>query len=113
MIRPCSNRVRLDGSQLDEFGVPRAFVEMGDSRLPVQPGESLQTANDRERWGAMDHASDQVAQVLAGASGFEQLGRRRDGIGSTHHESGTLWMGDDPTTSVTTANGRFHHVVNA
>jgi hypothetical protein len=79
----------------------------------VQPGESQQTANDRELLGTMDHASDQVAQVLGGVSGYDQLSRNRDGIGTTHHESGTLRMGDDPTASVTTANGRFHHVVNA
>jgi hypothetical protein len=37
----------------------------------------------------------------------------RDGLGTTHHESGTLRMGVDPTSSVTTPNGRFHHVPNA
>jgi choline dehydrogenase-like flavoprotein/Rieske Fe-S protein len=36
-----------------------------------------------------------------------------DGIGTTYHESGTLWMGTDFTKSVTDANGRFHHVTNA
>ena len=35
------------------------------------------------------------------------------GLGSTYHESGTLWMGDDPATSVTDAVGRFHHINNA
>lgn len=37
----------------------------------------------------------------------------RDGLGTTHHEAGTLWMGTDPNTSVTDINGRFHHVANA
>ena len=37
----------------------------------------------------------------------------RDGLGTTFDESGTLWMGDDPTESVTDVNGRFHHVANA
>src|SRR3954453_21511012 len=37
----------------------------------------------------------------------------RDGLGTTHHESGPLRMGDDPTASVTTPNGRFHRVSNA
>ena len=32
----------------------------------------------------------------------------RDGLGTTHHEAGTLWMGADPNTSVTDLNGRFH-----
>lgn len=38
---------------------------------------------------------------------------RRDGLGTTHHEAGTLRMGDDPNKSVTDANCRFHHVTNA
>src|SRR5437879_6988737 len=33
---------------------------------------------------------------------------RRDPLGSTHHEAGTLRMGDDPATSVTDADCRFH-----
>lgn len=37
----------------------------------------------------------------------------RDGLGTTHHEAGTLWMGTDRNTSVTDLNGRFHHLSNA
>lgn len=37
----------------------------------------------------------------------------QDGIGTTYHEAGTLWMGDDPLSSVTDVHGRFHHVSNA
>jgi hypothetical protein len=37
----------------------------------------------------------------------------RDGLGTTWHESGTLWMGDDPNTSITNPFGRFHQVQNA
>jgi len=37
---------------------------------------------------------------------------RRDTLSSTHHESGTLWMGDDPATSVTDAWGHFHEADN-
>lgn len=37
----------------------------------------------------------------------------RDGLGTTHHEAGTLWMGTDPATSVTDLDGRFHHIANA
>ena len=38
---------------------------------------------------------------------------RRDGLGTTHHETGPLRMGTDPATSVTNADGRFHGVDNA
>ncbi|WP_114970232.1 family 16 glycoside hydrolase [Rhodoferax ferrireducens] len=36
-----------------------------------------------------------------------------DGIGTSYHEAGTLWLGTDFTKSVTDVNGRFHHVTNA
>ena len=38
---------------------------------------------------------------------------RRDGLGTTHHEAGTLRMGDDPNKSVTDANCRIHGIRNA
>jgi choline dehydrogenase-like flavoprotein len=37
----------------------------------------------------------------------------RDGLGTTHHEAGTLWMGTSQADSVTNLQGRFHHVANA
>jgi choline dehydrogenase-like flavoprotein len=111
--------VRLD-PEPDEFGVQRAFVQL-------QP-----TANDNQLWQAMDTAADQTALVFAGAAAYEvqtpggfvtvpagqpasTIGgvQRRDGLGTTHHEAGTLWMGDDPNNSVTDPNARFHDVANA
>jgi Domain of Unknown Function (DUF1080)/GMC oxidoreductase len=110
--------VRLD-PEPDEFGVQRAFVQL-------QP-----TAKDNQLWQAMDTAADQTALVLAGGgayevqtpTGFVPVGagqpastvggvQRRDGLGTTHHEAGTLWMGDSPASSVTDSNARFHDVAN-
>jgi GMC oxidoreductase/Domain of Unknown Function (DUF1080) len=34
-------------------------------------------------------------------------------VGSTWHDSGTLFLGDDPGASVTDTSGRFHHIANA
>jgi hypothetical protein len=111
--------VRLD-PELDEFGVQRAFVQL-------QP-----TANDDELWQSMDTASDQAALVFAAGAAYEvqtstgfvavaagqpastvEGVQRRDGLGTTHHEAGTLWMGDDPASSVTDSDARFHDVANA
>ena len=39
--------------------------------------------------------------------------KRRDTLGTTHHEAGPLWMGMDPASSVTNTDTRFHHVANA
>src|SRR5215468_6304760 len=79
------NRVTLSG-ETDEFGMRRAFVS-------INP-----TQNDAETWTAMDHASDQVRKIFADvAPGAVDLpGDRRDGLGTTHHEGGTLWMGTSP-----------------
>jgi choline dehydrogenase-like flavoprotein len=85
----------------DEFGVQRAIVT-------ITP-----TAKDLALWDAMDQAADQVARIFAGTSPFDTLGKNRDDLGSTHHEAGTLWMGDNAATSVTNSDGRFHAIDNA
>jgi hypothetical protein len=112
--------VSLD-PELDEFNEPRAFVSLTTS------------ANDQALWEAMDTAADEAALVFAGAQPFEvevpgsgfvgvttavQLRQvrphaaRRDGLGTTHHEAGSLWMGA-AGQAVTNADGRFHDVPNA
>lgn len=107
-----ANRVTLS-AETDEFGVRRALVELGNPRDPAQPGETPQTTNDRDLWEAMDAMADDVRSVIVGSSSAQDLSRIRDGLGTTHHEAGGLWMGTDPAGSVTTPDGRMHHVVNA
>ncbi|ARO87915.1 hypothetical protein EBAPG3_009115 [Nitrosospira lacus] len=112
-------------NETDEVGMRRAMVTYNLG------------ANDFELWDAMDKASDDVAKVFAGGRDFtvftatgpqtvaatadlKQLvpykpgweGGRRDGMGTTHHEAGPLCMGDDPGSSVTDSNARFHFVEN-
>jgi choline dehydrogenase-like flavoprotein len=126
-----SNSVTLDlnPQENDEFQTRRAFVNL-------QP-----SARDGELWNAMDKASDDVAKIFANGQKIDVIKNgqviatnvdpgqlkailpykfsdasgpgRRDGLGTTHHEAGTLRMGDDQNTSVTDANCRFHHVTNA
>ena len=36
----------------------------------------------------------------------------RDPLGTTYHDAGTLWMGNDSNNSVTDSTGRFHNVQN-
>lgn len=102
-LQPANPNTRITlGNETDENDKRRAFVS-------IRP-----TANDLETWQAMDHASDQVRGIFAAVAGAVDIpGTRRDGLGTTHHEGGTLWMGVSPETSVTTPNARFHHVVNA
>jgi choline dehydrogenase-like flavoprotein len=95
-----ANRVALSG-ETDEFNVRRAFVSINLAQ------------NDQDTWDDMDAAADQVRAIFAAPAGAADVARNRDGLGTTHHEGGTLRMGISPATSVTTPNARFHHVVNA
>jgi hypothetical protein len=54
-----------------EYGRPKAFVDLGDSRQPA--GGSAQTQADRALWEAMDSFTDQVAVVLAAGQAFEVI----------------------------------------
>lgn len=96
----------------DEYGIPRAFVKIADPQAPGMAQNNPQCAKDLALWDAMDQAADDVAKIFAGNANYEIIGKNRDKLGTTHHETGTLWMGDDPTQSVTTPTGQFHHLDN-
>ena len=114
---PGGSWINLSPFEQDEFGVPRAFVQL---RL---------NASDLQTWTAMDQAAITLAQAVAGTSanieylydgGWQStphpLNRPfppwHNGLGSTYHEAGTLWMGTNPATSVTDSRGKFHHIQN-
>jgi hypothetical protein len=115
---PTTSWINLSPHEVDEFGVPRAYVH-----LMLEP-------SDAQTWQAMDRAVLDLAQAIAGSPADIQylydnawqsqpfpLNRPfpewHRGLGTTYHESGTLWMGDNPATSVTDPLGRFHHIQNA
>lgn len=95
--------INLSPFEVDEFGVPRAYVQM--TTTPLEDA----LAN------AMDNAILALANQLAGnnAANLQITSQDRDGLGITYHEAGTLWMGTSAQTSVTDTNGRFHNVGNA
>jgi choline dehydrogenase-like flavoprotein len=128
---------KIQLAQFDsDFDRPAAYVELGDSGGGTT-GASGQTQVDRKVWEAMDRFTDEVALFFASGQPFEILGkagevtipvpagasaadlalyfdhaRRRDALGTTHHDAGTLWMGTDPASSVTNAYGRIHDTTN-
>ncbi|QSX29400.1 GMC family oxidoreductase [Shewanella cyperi] len=100
------NRVGTSAS-----GVSEVFIEM-------QP-------EDEAFWQAMDRTTFDVMQALAGNADIEYQHNHSDGSFSWEktkpasirnqglvHEAGTLWMGDNPTTSVCRANGQLHKYPN-
>jgi hypothetical protein len=91
------SRVDLD-PHTDEYGVRRASVTM----TPTQ--------RDNDLWTAMDAAIMKIAAVLAPGQTIPPLGH--DGLGTTHHETGTLRMDADPARGVTDPDGRFHFTEN-
>jgi hypothetical protein len=129
----------VDLSALEnDFGRPKAVAHLGNAKATPQdfPG-SAETNNDRATWDAMDAVSDKIALIFAGAAPFEILANanttipidagtraqrlaalaafknRRDDLGTTHHDAGTLRMGDNIADAVTNDFGRIHDVTNA
>jgi choline dehydrogenase-like flavoprotein len=106
--------IRL-GADQDEYGIPRAFVTL-------QPSDQ-----DQATWDAMDASADELVLSLAAGQDYEVLtetgfaavragqptrtagepAARREPLGSGHHELGSLWLGSDPATSVTSPQCRL------
>jgi len=82
-------------------GRPRAWVNL-------EPSDA-----DMAAWKEMEDAAVALAKAVAGnPADIQNIGVARNGIGTTHHEAGTLWMGS-PGQSVTDSFGKFHHLANA
>ncbi|MGY8676481.1 family 16 glycoside hydrolase [Bradyrhizobium sp. UFLA05-153] len=119
-INPAHSWIDLS-SETDQWGMRRAYVNL------------TATQNDNDLWQAMDNAAFDLAFTLAGKDpaniqywiapnsvwvstrpqpGAGGKGFWQDGLGTTHHEAGTLFMGD-PGASITDTNGKFHNIDNA
>ena len=81
-------------------GRPRAWVNL-------EPSDADMTA-----WQEMETAAVALANAAAGnPADIQNISINRNGIGTTHHEAGTLWMGS-PGQSVTDSFGKFHNLDN-
>jgi choline dehydrogenase-like flavoprotein len=100
---PNGRWINLSPFENDEFGIPRAYVQLNTTTAEAQLADAMDTA-------ILALASELANNV---AANLQVTSQTRDGLGTTYHEAGTLWMGTDPTLSVTDTNGRFHHVGNA
>jgi choline dehydrogenase-like flavoprotein len=95
--------INLSPFEKDEFGIPRAYVHF------------TTTHTEDDLAAEMEKSILDLARQLAGnnPADLQVVSNVRDGLGTTYHEAGTLWMGTDVKTSVTNPDGRFHHVENA
>ncbi len=122
----------LDAQQNDEFQTRRAWVNLQPSARDQELWNAMDKASDdvaKIFAGDLEFeiftpqgiqkakkTDDLSAQLLYAPNSpslpVAQRGRR-DGLGTTHHEAGTLRMGTDPARSVTNSDCRFHDVKNA
>ena len=86
------------GAETDEYGVPRANV-------------NLTRSGTDQLMSAIDQTIDFVAQNVFGKT-TNAASVTPDGLGTTFHESGTLRMGNDPGRSAVNSDCQFHHVTN-
>ncbi|MFB2898419.1 family 16 glycoside hydrolase [Aerosakkonemataceae cyanobacterium BLCC-F50] len=98
----------------ENLRVPKVFVNLvetpADKEVRVAQAQAafafIETLSNQPPGSATQTNPNAPIQFLNTEGG-------EDGLGTTYHESGTLWMGTDYTQSVTDVNGRFHHVSNA
>lgn len=127
------NRVRRGAD--DGTGTPQAVVRLetnwtdaGDPRATSLADQRRTTENDL--WESMNNAALEIANAFKGTGTIQYLSRPndagnahwqstppasdmcKDSLSSTHHEAGSLWMGDDAATSVTDPVGRIWELRN-
>jgi len=128
--------IDLSAAETD-FNRPKAVVSLGNAKAtPSEFPGSPETNADRATWDEMDAVSDKVALIFAGNEPFEILAsansvipvpagtraqrlaalaafkNRRDDLGTTHHDAGTMRMGDNVADAVTNDFGRIHDTTN-
>ena len=128
----------IDLSTLEkDFDRAKAIVHLGNAKADAAtfPG-STETNADRTTWNEMDAVADKIALIFAGNEPFEILPNntsaipvkagtraerlaalkafknRRDDLGTTHHDAGTMRMGENIAEAVTNEFGRIHDTTN-
>ena len=95
-----SNRIVLDQSKVDRFGIPQVSIEFDWSD------------NEKAMWKDMNQQSARIMKA-AGAVFYQGMGDEATAIGGgAIHEMGTARMGNDPAKSVLNAHNQAHDVAN-
>lgn len=97
----------VDGT---EIRIPKAYITLieRDADATVR---AAQTEAAFEFVAALASKSPAAARSTTDPD-LQFIGGSEDGVGTTYHESGTLWVGDHPDNSVTDIHGHIHHVSN-
>jgi choline dehydrogenase-like flavoprotein len=116
LARNWINLTNTDPQQRDENGLPRAWVHLAPSTDDSKASDAIEKAAlDLALALAKNNTADiqywDGSTFRPGPTTNPQVAVNRNAIGTTHHEAGTLWMGD-AGSSVTDPDGRFHHLAN-
>jgi len=114
-----------------DFGDRQAYVNLQPSAKDNELWDAMDTASEEvaavfaagQSFDILDPLSGATWRAGAGTGDFAATTPRvirgpgnprgrRDPLGTTHHEAGTLRLGDDPANSVTDPNCRMHGVKN-
>jgi hypothetical protein len=133
---PTVSSIFRSGKPTSDF--PKAVVHLGKAKDRPQgfPG-SMETNNNHAAWDAMDAIADKIALILVGNEPFEILPNtasavpvpvgsraqrhaifrdfrnRRDDLGTTHHDAGTMRMGNNIAGAIINDFSRIHDGVNS
>lgn len=129
-----SSWMNLSPFAKDQFGFARAWVNIVKSQDDIALWNTMDDAAIKLAQALADNDPSKIQYFYNKNGSLNQPGaswnneppplstsndrndpanKVRDGLGTTHHEAGTLWMGEDPNTSITDLNGKFHHIQNA
>jgi choline dehydrogenase-like flavoprotein len=127
------NRVKLGTGSVT--GLPPAMVRLEtnwSSSADPRATDSTDPTRTKENdlWKAMNATAIEIANAFAGLGPIQYMSRPndpgnshwqsnppiedlcKDSLSSTHHESGTLWMGESAATSVSDHTGRIWELQN-
>jgi len=104
-----TNNDRATWTEMDAVADKLALIFAGDEPFDILAGTRIVAGKRQPSDSTIPVAPGTRAQRLAALAAFTD---RRDDLGTTHHDAGTLRMGDNVADSVTNDFGRIHDTTN-
>ena len=104
-----TNNDRATWNEMDAVADKIALIFAGDEPFDILAGNRIVASKRLPSNSTLPVAAGTRAQRLAALAAFKD---RRDDLGTTHHDAGTLRMGDNVADSVTNDFGRIHDTTN-
>jgi choline dehydrogenase-like flavoprotein len=104
-----TNNDRSTWNEMDAVADKIALIFAGDEPFDILAGTRIVGGKRQASNATIPVPAGTRAQRLAALAAFTD---RRDDLGTTHHDAGTLRMGDNVADSVTNEFGRIHDTTN-